>query len=154
MIKKKCYEKPALSVERFSPNAYCAGCNSYSAYLSCDYGSGRLGTAVQWSDDRKQNATAWADGTGAWHGSPCSKFSVTAKEGSITGYENGKDPSTGQTVEIDKVSGVDWSNVYNGAKQTGITWFSQNSTGDYWHYGYIEFTSDVTLDDPNHPNHS
>lgn len=153
MKKKKTYVKPEMHVEVFTPDQLvCNVCWNFTGTLSCDYGSGRVGT-VQYKDDGVTVAGYLAPVTNELHGTPCSSIKITAKNGTVSGTELGSEKAN---VSIYNVSGIDWSKAGIGVTQTGITWNSDdivNHTGKYNHSGKITFDSAIEQVS-GRPNHS
>lgn len=54
-MEKKIYEKPAMQVEAFIANDYCANCDSGVVYgFKCDVGIKDYGTTQQWDQETHQ----------------------------------------------------------------------------------------------------
>lgn len=139
MTKKKCYEAPALSVERFSPNAYCAGCYNYTGVLKCKYGQ----------KARQTSKTVYGEEDGYEHGSPCSEITLEADGVNITGKEYGKDNVSIYNVNV---GNFDWSTAANGITVENVSWNSVYGY-TYTHIGTLTFTSKAEQIE-GRPNHS
>lgn len=128
-----------LSVEWFSPNAYCAGCYNYTGVLKCKYGQ----------EARQYKQTVYGTEDGYQHGSPCSEITVEADGVNITGTEYQK--STVSIYNVD-VGDFDWSTAANGITVEDVTWNSVDGY-TYTHRGTLTFTSKAEQI-TGRPNHS
>lgn len=152
MLTKKCYSKPELSAEQFTPNAYIALCN-FTAVFHCTIAEGYYCKNDGWTGkDYYQFTSRHGAKDGKEHGHACSKTiieSFNKDTGVCSGYEFGwgvkKGNAYSQTPTFNWYSA---GNGYTGSFTGGygsvgayVCWKSSDEKGTdngYIHEGYVE----------------
>lgn len=151
MLTKKCYSKPELSAEQFTPNAYIALCN-FTAVFHCTIAEGYYCTNDEPSIDAKGNIARTGVKDQKSHGKACSKTVISSFDpdtGVCTGTEQGWGTTKGNVYS--QTPYFNWftvGNGYTGRFKGGygsvgayVCWKSSDESGKdngYIHEGYVE----------------
>ena len=138
--KKSYYKKPFMFVEKFTPQAYCSGCQ-WRATLHC----GVYGNRSYREGDHYVYG-------GGWHGEDCQNTQVIYRKNTDGSFTiTGQEVPKGSVVTYVKQPVFTWgtrgvsapyspSSNNEGALYSLVEWSSLdvNGTGDYIHVGYVQ----------------